>query len=161
MGKMEDAAMMQEVYDGMMEDVFHPLPEDSDEKPKQKSTNIFESMQLITCQPIGESKLWHYNCCLQRCCECPDNPPIRGEDVYKSKSSGDNVTWSQHLLTTRCSEHGLAVHADHEMVAKCPKCQKETAKWLSEKNPVVERKLDLETFTKPIGVFIRDYYLPF
>lgn len=110
-----------------------------------------DALATIMC-PAHECGYPHWNCVLRRCKECPTYI------VHNEESSTDNTVEQQirfhsYEMATKCSLHG-----DLEDKAKtCDKCEQMSD---SEKKGKIRRRRFLTMLVRPIGVFIRDWFLP-
>jgi hypothetical protein len=101
--------------------------------------------------PWVDNDLPNWNCACGICADCPE---YQTPDEEKGTGSdAPKVNFQLYVRVTRCTFHGvLTVNAK-----SCPSC--DAFPQDSKKGQVRTRKL-LGKFTRPIGTFLTDYYIP-
>jgi hypothetical protein len=114
----------------------------------EKPRHAIKEIQCPTVETCGYP---HWHCVLQRCVVCPEYqvPFLETQvDEYAKR-----IKFHSYCKATKCSDHGdLPLNAN-----RCDRCDllKETSK----KGRVRTRKY-LTLLTRPIGIFMTDFYIP-
>jgi len=110
-----------------------------------------QAIKQIQCPAVATCGYPHWRCVLQRCPVCPNYPvPFFEREVDKTART---IKFHLYCKATKCSNHGdLLLNASH---CDCCNMLPGTAK----KGRVRTRKY-LTLLTKPIGIFMQEFYIP-
>ena len=133
-------------------------------KPVQKVQSPGQYADLMTCQPCGSVNLCPFNCCLDRCRDCPTmtlpdcemvgyalekNLTQEQRKEYDSKTF---ISWYQHSYTYTCTGPNCGeIPRDNPEKSVCPNC----GHLPEAQRPKVKSTLEKLHHREPIGRFHR------
>ena len=110
-----------------------------------------QAIKEIQCPAVANCGYPHWKCVLQRCTVCPDYPvPSFEREVDEVART---IKFHSYCKATKCSDHGdLPLNASH-----CDRCN--MLPGTAKKGRVRTRKY-LTLLTRPIGIFMQEFYIP-
>jgi hypothetical protein len=113
-----------------------------------------DALKEIMC-PWVANELPKWKCVCNKCNDCPKYD-IPDEDEEKGEGpEAPKISYQVYVRATRCTHHGVLVTG----AKTCETCEAIPADSKLSKGKVRTRKL-LGKFEKPIGIFLKDVYLP-
>jgi hypothetical protein len=114
-----------------------------------------DALKEVQCPALPDTGHPKWGCVLGRCQECPTYCIPLEERKY-SENDEANIKFHHYVNFTRCTKHGLLTRG----AKNCEQCDNQEENMPNKKKGKVSTRKQLTLLERPIGVFLRDFYLP-
>jgi hypothetical protein len=118
-------------------------------------SNAKEALKEVQCPALPHTGHPKWACVLGRCQECPKYCIPLEERKY-SENDDASMKFHHYVNFTRCTKHGLLTRG----AKNCEQCDNQTESTTNKKQGKISTRKQLTLLERPIGVFLRDFYLP-